>query len=466
MRLSDYLSTASKNIRRQKLRSALTITALAISTTILVTLVAMSIGARQAVMREFSPDGGLNDIIVTANRASASSLFGSAQEAAPSMHMLNDSDSDQLKAIPHVQAVSAVANIWEFNQFRIEGSDKAFVAQAQGVTPNAAIEKPLAAGTHFTADDTRKVAIIGYNYAKALGYANDPQRLIGKKVIITTQKGYRGDGAAIPGPTATRQQLEQFAATSTELTAEIIGVSSEGTTENSLLVPMGWARQLRTLRGWEANAAKAAAAQYIANPAPEQLADLKRVDQIATQGYTSLIVRADTTAAVRGISETIDRLGFGQVSTLDQVNRLMQFSIVVWVVLGAVSVIALITASLGVVNTMLMAANEQRYMIGVLRTCGARQSTIARLFLVEAGLLGFIGATIGLALGLVATWFVDQHVVALLKAQNLAVVHVATTPWWLLAGGLVVPILFGVISGLYPAYRAAREDPARILASV
>lgn len=464
MRLLDYLSTAGKNIRRQKVRSALTIIALAMSTTILVTLVAISSGARQAVVSELSPDGGLNDIIVTANRASAASLFGAAQETSASTHVLNDEDVGHLSVISHVQAASAVTSIWEFHHFRIEGSDKEFVAQAQGVTPSTAVNKPLAAGTHFTANDTRHVAIVGYSYAKALGHANDPQSLIGKKVIITTQKGYRGDGATIPGPSADKQELEQFAATSAELTADIVGVSSEGTTENALLIPMGWARAVRTLHSWEANPAKMAAAQFLAHPAPDQLADLKSVDQIAAQGYSTILVRVDASAAMREVSAAIDRLGFGQLSTLDQINRLMQFSVIMWVVLGSISAIALIAASLGVVNTMLMAVTEQRYMIGVLRTCGARKAVIAKLFLVEAGLLGFIGGIIGLALGVGATSLVDQHIVALLKTQSLTVVHVAVMPWWLLAAGITTPILFGVISGLYPAYRAAREDPARILA--
>ena len=441
MRWRDYLATASKNIRRQTVRSSLTIIAISISATILVTLLAISLGAKKALVNQLSPDGGLTDILVTPNHPTSPGMFGSAQEVGQNQHVLNDEDVKNLAALSHVQAASPVANIWEFKSFRVDGTDKDFVAQAEGVTPSPTTDKPLSAGQHFSVDGKSKEIILGYTYAKGLGLADNPQALIGKTVTITTQDGYLGDGANPPGPGATKDQWETFAHTPSKLTAKIAGITSTGSDENALLVPMSWARQIRT--------------QNI-SPGP--------VDQIAVQGYSSIIIKIDNVAYVRPVSQVINQMGFGQIVTLDQLDRLMQFSTIMWTILGSIALVALIAASLGVVNTMMMSVSEQRYMIGVMRACGARRSVVAKLFLVESGLLGLIGGLIGVGLGTVATTVIDQKIGLMLKAQNLSVVHVAITPWWLLVLGVIMPIIFGIISGLYPAYKASREDPARVLA--
>lgn len=442
MRWRDYLATASKNIRRQAVRSGLTIVAIGISSTILITLVALSLGAKKALVNQLSPDGSLTNIIVTPNRQTGATLFGSAEEVSQNTHVLNDDDVKRLSNLPHVQSASPTANVWELKNFRVDGTDKNFLAQTQGIAYSP-LANTLTAGEYFMPDSNRHEAIIGYTYAKELGLVGDPQALIGKSIVFTTQDGYRGDGANLPDLRASRQQWEEFAHTPTKLSAKIIGVTGEGSTENSLLIPMAWARQIRT-----------------------QSADPKPIDQIATQGYSTILIKTDNVASVRPVAEAINHLGFGEISTLDQLDRLMQFSVIMWVILGSIALIALIAASLGVVNTMMMSVAEQRYIIGVLRACGARRAVIAKLFLVEAALLGFIGGIVGVGLGLAAIFTIDQKIALLLKAQNLPVAHIAYIPWWVIAGGVVVPVIFGVIAGLYPAYKAAREDPARILAGV
>jgi putative ABC transport system permease protein len=136
-----------------------------------------------------------------------------------------------------------------------------------------------------------------------------------------------------------------------------------------------------------------------------------------------------------------------------------------WVILGAVAVIAVVAAALGVVNTMLMAVSEQRYVIGVWRACGARKSTIVRLFLVESGLLGFIGGAIGVGLGVFVSGFVNEYVNSLLQSQGLALTNIAIVPPWLMGGTIILTTVFGVLAGIYPAHRAARQDPAEALTS-
>lgn len=110
-----------------------------------------------------------------------------------------------------------------------------------------------------------------------------------------------------------------------------------------------------------------------------------------------------------------------------------------------------------------MAVSEQRYVIGVWRACGARKSTIVKLFLIESGLLGFFGGVVGVGIGAYVSSFVNGYVNSLLQSQGLALTNIAIVPPWLMGGTILLTTIFGVLAGIYPAYRAAREDPAKAL---
>jgi putative ABC transport system permease protein len=441
MKIADYFAIAGKDIRRQWLRSLLTIVALTISTVILVTMAALSIGGRQAISDQFGSGDALASITVTPNQNSqALSPFGGVQEVNQQTEKLTDQTVSDLAKIPHVSSVSARATLWEFHHFSIEGSDKQFVAQGQGVGSDAPLK--LVMGKPFESNDQKNVVILGAAYIAQLG--GSPESYIGKQIQIVTQKGYRGDGATIPAAGASKQVNDSFNQSEATLKATIIGVTDKGPDQGSFFIPIGWAHAIRT-------------AQY------NEGADIKKIDQLTGDGYTAIRLSIDSTTNVKAVSEVLQKSGYGQISTLAQVERLQQFSTTMWVILGAIATIAIIAAALGVANTMLMAVSEQRYTVGVWRAVGARKKAIVRMFLVQAALLGLIGGIIGVGLGAVATYYVNGYVSSLLASQGLELTDVAQLPWWLLGGALLMTTLFAVIAGLYPAYRAANEDPSAAL---
>lgn len=406
-------------------------------------MVAISLGGRQAILDQFGSDASLTAISVTPNQSNGTlDPFGDVQEVNATASKLDDTTIAKLIAIPHVQSAYPSTHIWEISSTLLSGTSKQFVSQTNGIPSDATL--PLKVGARFTSNSDEGVVILGYAYAKAFGYGDTPAELIGKTVQLTTQKGYRGLGAKIPNAQATEQDTTAFNQTQTTLSAKIVGVTDIGPDQNAMFIPLGWAHAIRT-------------AQY------NEGGTLKTVDQLANDGYTAIHVNADTTSNVKSISSAIGRLGYGQISTLSQVERLQQFSTTMWVILGAVAVIAIVAAALGVVNTMLMSVSEQRYVIGVWRACGARKSFIVRLFLAEAGLLGFIGGALGAGIGVFISQFVNDYVNTLLLSQGLMLTNIATVPLWLVVGTVAMTTLFGILAGLYPAYKAARQDPSRAL---
>jgi putative ABC transport system permease protein len=119
----------------------------------------------------------------------------------------------------------------------------------------------------------------------------------------------------------------------------------------------------------------------------------------------------------------------------------------------ALPAIGLIVGSMVIMNIMLVAVAERTREIGVRKALGARRKDILRQFLVEAATLSFLGAAIGIALGLGG---------AKILAAAFPFLPAGVAPWSI-AVALVVGAGVGIISGAYPASRAARLDPIAAL---
>jgi putative ABC transport system permease protein len=121
-----------------------------------------------------------------------------------------------------------------------------------------------------------------------------------------------------------------------------------------------------------------------------------------------------------------------------------------------VALISLVVGGLSVINTMAMSVAERTREIGIKRAIGGSRLRIVREFVVEAGLIGFIGGLIGLALGAV--------VVLLANDAGRAS---GTVLFELTAGTAITAVIFstilGMVAGIIPATHAARLDPVQAL---
>lgn len=448
MRLLDYLSATLKAFGRQPGRTGLTIMAMAISATILMTLAAVSLGLGDAATATLSPDANMSTVVVTPTRTAASaSLFGGAQEVNQGSDMLTDDTLASLRGAPFVAVAVPVVEIWEFKTFQVDGSPKVFASQTAGIQSDPASNRPLAAGQYFAAGSTGQEAVVGYGYAKALGV--QPGELVGRRITITTQNGYLGKGAEPPLPTASSGEWDAFWNRPTTLIATITGVLKQGADESRVYIPMGWARAVRTHTTKTIN-------DY------GQIVE-KQEDFIAKDGYSSILAQAKSPRQVERVVDLAASLGVGAMSTLSQLKKVLQFATVIGVGLVAIAAVTLLAASLGIINTMLTAVAEQRYAIGVWRACGATKGIISRMFVLQAALMGLVGGLIGAGLSLLTVNIANSQLAGLLASQSLAAIRVATAPWWLLVGGVAVTVLFAVAAGLYPAWRAARQEPSLAL---
>ena len=123
------------------------------------------------------------------------------------------------------------------------------------------------------------------------------------------------------------------------------------------------------------------------------------------------------------------------------------FFIIAMVVPG----IALIVGAIVIMNIMLVSVTERTKEIGLRKSLGARRIDVLKQFLTEAVTL----ATIGGAIGVFLAWIVGKIMTAIFLQTYLSI--------WAIAGAIGVSALAGAISGLFPAWKAARLDPIEAL---
>jgi len=122
-----------------------------------------------------------------------------------------------------------------------------------------------------------------------------------------------------------------------------------------------------------------------------------------------------------------------------------------YIVILLVPGIALIVGAIVIMNIMLVAVTERTKEIGIRKSLGAKQGDILRQFLFEAAVLALLGGVIGL----IVAWL-GGRVISLFLFQTYI-------PLWAVFVGILVPALIGVVSGLFPAWKAARLDPIEAL---
>ncbi len=130
-----------------------------------------------------------------------------------------------------------------------------------------------------------------------------------------------------------------------------------------------------------------------------------------------------------------------------------QFQKIIGVVLGSIAGISLVVGGIGIMNIMLVAVTERTREIGVRMAMGAQRIDVMQQFLVEASFVSFLGGTMGVLMG----WGLANTI------ERLTRVFETLTSGWAIAAALAMATGTGIVSGIYPAWKASRLDPVEAL---
>jgi len=157
----------------------------------------------------------------------------------------------------------------------------------------------------------------------------------------------------------------------------------------------------------------------------------------------------------------------------DMIEDVSKLTVALTLILNFFSGISLVVGALMVVNTMVISVYERTKEIGLSKALGASDFDIMKMFLAECLIIGVIGGILGDLLGIGFSMLIDiickyilvselgSDVGAGLQSGSLT----AITPW-LLAAGFAISVVLSIVSGLYPARRAARLNPLDALRQI
>lgn len=450
MKAGDLAELAFRNLREAVLRSSLTTLGVAVGVASLVAWLSLGIGLQELASKRLSSSGLFDTVIVTQRRNIQGARRPPA-EATPARDSrpLDDDAKKDFEKLPNV--VEVYSQIRFPTEVRYNGSPYSTVVAG---IPASAQDNGSFDGMqgNFFSSPTADQAILQIEFAKELSAL--PASLIGKDLVVR----YVEREALLPraGPgTSSRDEGASavgggFSVVPREKTLHIVGVIETepaagfgGFGSGRLLIPLQVASSLRAA----------------------QVNDLRDAVR-ATNGkpvYASLTVRAKSPSLVEGIETAIKNMGFGTFSLLDATKNLRVFFAIFDMLLLIFGGLALAVATLGIINTLVMAILERRREIGILKALGAADRDVKQLFFVEASVMGLLGGVLGVGFG----WLVGRAVTIgtnlYLKRQGLPGTDVFFVSWWLVLMAIVLAVLVSLVAGVYPASRAAKLNPVEAL---
>lgn len=440
MKARDLAELAGRNLREAFLRNSLTTIGISVGVASLVAMLSLGVGLQDLASDRLARTGLFDAIFVTPRSAAAAYRAGSQPGAFPAEppKPLDEDARQKMAALPNV------VEVYPDIRFPIEihYAGNSYATVAAGVTPSARKDGAFDGmkGSFFSSANVDET-ILQIDLARQL--SSQPDSLVGKDVTLRY-----AERQALPadGDSAS----DGFSIVPKEKTLRIVGIvetepaggiGSLG--RGRLLLPLQLAE---TLRSAQAN----------------DLRDLLR-DSPNRHTYESLTVRVNDPPKVKGVEDSIKQMGFTAFSLLDASKSLSLVFTVFDLFLGIFGSLALVVASLGIVNTLVMAILERRREIGILKALGASDRDVRRLFFVEAGAMGSLGGVLGVCIGWLIGHAINFGTDVYLKGRNLPAISVTAVPIWMVAAAIIFSIAVSLAAGIYPASRAAGLDPVEAL---
>lgn len=454
MKFYDSAELALRNLRESVLRNSLTTVGISVGVASLVAMLSLGIGLQQMAGRRLQKSGLFDTVVVTSRRDFRG--FNRDQErngpSAAESPALDEAARLKMERLTNV--AEAYPDIRLITELRYEG--KQHLTMVAGLPFSAKSNDAFdgVAGSFFSSDMASEVVL---------------QKSFAEELLDRTPKTGEDDvkvselGSALVGKELTMRYAQRtapenagsdqtgaaYSVISRELRLKIAGIcdldpdSMRGQARARVFLPLKLAESLHMMQSSNMRDTSEA------------------VSGVPT--YSNVSVRVSSPKYVQQVEDAIRKMGFNTFSIIDATRSMRQFFAVLDLFLGIFGSLALAVASIGIVNTLVMAILERRREIGIMKALGASDSDVKGLFFAEAGAMGILGGFLGVALGWIIGHVINFGTNIYLKRQQFPPENIWSVPWWLVGGAIAFAIVVSLLSGLYPASRAARLDPVQAL---
>jgi putative ABC transport system permease protein len=465
VKIPDLTELALRNLRESILRNSLTTVGISVGVASLVAMLSLGIGLQQLFSRRLAKSGLFDTVLVTSHRDLRGMGRDREERNGPTpgeSRILDEPARQEIERLPNV--LEAYPDIRFITELRYD--DKPHLTMISALPSSAKSNDAFEGmqGSFFSSDMAPEVVLQKTFAEELLGKApargaDEPnvadlaKPLLGKE--LTMRYAQRAASTAQPAPAGAASSFDSgvaaaaYSVVSREQKLKIVGVadldpeSMRGPTRAKVFLPLKLAESLHVM----------------------QPADLREISRATSNQpvYSSISVRVKNPAQVQLVEDAIKKMGFGTFSILDASRGLQQVFKVLYAFLGIFGSLALIVSSIGIVNTLVMAILERRREIGIMKAIGASDGDVKKLFFAEAGAMGILGGIVGVVLGWAIGQLINFGTNVYLKRQSFPPEHFWAVPWWLVALAIGFSFVVSLVSGLYPATRAARLDPVQAL---
>jgi putative ABC transport system permease protein len=410
--LSDYLGIAIRSLAKRRLRTYLTMIGIFIGIAAVVSLIGLGQGLKDAITGQF---GFLSTDVLSVSAATVS-MSGPPGAGAPNPLLM-----DYIDKIDKVSNVDLVFGRY-FASTTIEFNDVQRIEFALSI-PEGNKRKPFEMMTNLNmqegrllTDSDRNGIILGYNYIADKSYNGGFGRAVhaGDKVLINNKP------FTVVGIIEKKGSfIFDDAIWMNEQSMVDSGIVSNDEEVNIIAVKVQDVDKI--------------------DETQKDIERLLRKERDVEEGEEDFTVQSPQKAL-----ESLD-------------STLFAVQLFITIIAG----ISLLVGGIGIMNTMYTAVLERRKEIGIMKSIGARNSTIFLLFSIESGFLGLVGGIIGIVLGLILAYGM-AFVGSLALGSDLIRANVS---WWLILGALAFSFILGTACGVFPAVRASRLNPVDSLRS-
>jgi len=413
MRLHKIILLAFNMLVHSKLRSWLTIVGIVIGVTAVVSIISIGEGLQQNVQSQIA---GLGQDVITIS-AGSSRAFGGGREGGggggtTTADPLSTKEYQALKLIPGIKSINPIvsgrASVYyntETASISIQGVDASVFKDFLTTTVDSGRlltqgeSRTIVIGSRLATEVFKKPLLVGYTV-----FIEDiPFRVIG---ILAPSSGLGGNDNGLY--MSEKDARDVLSGTSTLKSNEYSSISVK-------------------------------------------VADTTYIEQ-TTEAITQklLVVRHVRT----------DKPDFAVTSPLALQQRFSQITSSVTIFLALIAAVSWIVGAIGVANTMFTAVLEKTKDIGIMKAIGAKNRDILLLFLLNSGMLGFVGGLLGIFLGSMVSFALPSFGISIGPRNGMLT---TVLNYDLLLLSMILSIVIGMIAGAIPAYRASRLNPIAAL---
>ncbi len=451
MSFGDFLRTVLANLNRMRIRVTLTAIGVVIGTAAVLVLVSLGAGLQRSATQGIGGISDLTVITVVSQQPVMMMREGPVSDGGAPGVQRNEPQGITLKIMEQLRGLAEVVAVtpMEYAQGQVE------------IHFNR-----LTGGGSIVGVDPQAWELFGYKLASGESRLSSNQIVVGAQVgatLFDPRQSDRGknfdpgrfgglgqETVDLQGASLTLRAVRydnEGKAVNRNLRVQVAGVLAPlGETDYTIYLPL---KEIETLNQWFGG---------------------QRLDR-TRQGYQQVMVKVSSPRHVATVQEEIRGMDLNAYSAQDAVNSINSFFRVLQAILGGIGAIALLVAAFGIANTLSMAIYERTREIGLMKAIGARNRDVMSIFLGEAAAIGFFGGLAGVAVGwavgavinLIAQAALGQEGNPIFGGPPGASSSIVYTPVWLFPFAVLFATLVGLLSGVFPALRAATLDPLKAL---